>query len=594
MTSSLNGSIPAGIVFAVRRIVNASRNEFRSDSGDFFAFSSPVGCNRLDENLLQRNAQMVRWFAFAACCCTSFAARGADFPIVFEDATEAAGLREPLAGMMGHGGAVGDFDGDGHLDLFVGGFADRSDAEYAPRVKPPHNLLLRNRGNGTFVVVDQPAVQTFARTSGALFADLDNNGTLELFVSNNTRARTRRTEEPQRSAQLQLSQLFRNDNGRLIDVTQASGVCPPELQSLRNVGVFDYDGDGLLDLFLVEDRFRPGTSRSTLFRNEGNLKFRDVTAEAGLPEGVFGLGLAVADLNGDRRPDFFVPHSNRFFLSRGDGTYHEPESLRKFFAWEPLHREDWPCGAAFGDLNGNGLLDLVVSIHCTTARNKVYLNRGLRNGIPVFEDVTEAAGLGDVIPARCPHVEIQDFDNDGKPDIYLSAAWKDESGNIVPLIYRQVGTSAEGIPRFEPPRPIEEGMVYFPAGPSGDFNNDGRLDLFLINWFEENHSRLLINQSNPENHWLRVKPVGKINNRMGIGSLVKVYSAGGLNDSGKLLGTQEVTTGYGYASGQAAIPHFGLGSRERVDVSVSFPNGMSVELRNVEAGQELTVEEPNE
>lgn len=534
-----------------------------------------------------------RLFAFVACCCAALTLRAADFPIVFEDATDSAGLREPLAGLMGHGGATGDYDGDGDLDLFVGGFADRPDAEYAPRAKPPHNLLLRNEGNGTFSVVDQPAVQTYARTSGALFADLDNNGTLELFVSNNARAKSRRTEEPQRSAQLQLSQFFRNDNGTLIDITQASGVCPPELQSVRNVGVFDYDADGLLDLYLVEDKFRPGTSRSTLFRNEGNLKFRDVTAEAKLPEDVFGLGLAVADLNEDRRPDFFVPHSNRFFLSVGDGTYREPESLKKLFSWEPLHGEDWPCGAAFGDLNGDGRIDLVLSIHCTTARNKVYLNRGLRDGVPVFEDVTEAAGLGDIVPARCPHVEIQDFDNDGKPDIYLSAAWKDESGNIVPLIYRQVRISAEGIPRFEPPRPIEEGMVYFPAGPSGDFNNDGRLDLFLINWFEENHSRLLINKSSRENHWLRVKPVGKVNNRMGIGAVVKIYKAGGLNDPQSLIAVQEVTTGYGYASGQAATPHFGLGTHKSVDLVVSFPNEMHVEMRNVKTDRELTIEEQN-
>src|SRR5437667_10306975 len=101
-------------------------------------------------------------------------------PIVFADATAKAGLAEPLAGLMGHGGAWGDFDGDGRIDLFVGGFCDRPNAEYAPSTGPVSSRLFRNKGDGTFERVQQPGVEFFARTSGAVFADLDNNGTLEL------------------------------------------------------------------------------------------------------------------------------------------------------------------------------------------------------------------------------------------------------------------------------------------------------------------------------------------------------------------------------------------------------------------------------
>src|SRR2546427_13115389 len=71
-------------------------------------------------------------------------------PIVFSDATAKAGLAEPLAGLMGHGGAWGDFDGDGRIDLFVGGFCDRPNAEYAPSAGPVSAKLFRNRGDGTF------------------------------------------------------------------------------------------------------------------------------------------------------------------------------------------------------------------------------------------------------------------------------------------------------------------------------------------------------------------------------------------------------------------------------------------------------------
>ncbi len=518
------------------------------------------------------------------------AAFAEEFPIRFIDKTDDAGLRASLAGLMGHGGAVGDFDGDGILDLFVGGFCDRPNAEYAPADGPVPCRLFRGLGANRFFPVDDPALEIFGRTSGALFADLDNDGTLELIVANNTRANSRHTIEPQRAAQLQRSQLLKFRDGAWHDLSDASGICPESLLSARNIGAFDYDGDGRLDLLIVEDRFRPGPARSVLLRNADNLTFRDVTAAAGLPDDVMGLGLAVADLNDDGRPDFFVPFGNRLFLSRGDGTYREAVELADVFRWTPLHGEDWPCGAAFGDLDGDGRLDLVLAIHCTTARNKVFLNRGLHDGVPQFVDVTADSGLADVVPARCPHVEIQDFDNDGRPDIYFSAAWKDDDGNIVPLIYRNVSTP--GSLRFEAPRPVAEPMVYFPAGPSGDFDGDGRLDLFLINWFADNHSRLLHNNSASDNHWLQVRVAGRTFNRMGIGTKIRVYRAGHLGEAGHLLGYQEITIGYGYASGQAAIPHFGLGTVDAVDLHIRLPNGTTLERKHIAADQRLLIEEP--
>ena len=165
--------------------------------------------------------------------------------------------------------------------------------------------MLINDGNGKFRVAEKSETEVFGRTSGAVFADLDNNGTLELFSANNARATTdKRRDEPQRSAQVRGSQLFRNDGGTLIDITKQSGACPESLLSARNIGVWDFDGDGLLDLFVVEDIFvgKGRKPRSALLRNLGNLKFTDVTKEVGLPEDIHGLGLAVADLNDDGRP----------------------------------------------------------------------------------------------------------------------------------------------------------------------------------------------------------------------------------------------------------------------------------------------------
>jgi hypothetical protein len=187
------------------------------------------------------------------------------------------------------------------------------------------------------------------------------------------------------------------------------------------------------------------------------------------------------------------------------------------------------------------------------------------------------------VPARCPHVEIQDFDNDGWPDIYISAGWLSDDGNVTLLIFRNEGMK-DGLPRFVPPQPIKGPMIYYPAGPTGDYDNDGRIDIFTINWFQGNHCRLLHNESG-NNHWLRVRVEGKKMNRMGIGAQVRVSKAG------KLLGFQEVTTGYGYASGQPAECHFGLGNETSVDVEVKLPDGRMLGQRNVNADAILTVKE---
>jgi hypothetical protein len=487
--------------------------------------------------------------------------------IRFTDATREAGLVEPLVGMMGHGGAWGDFDGDGRIDLFVGGFCDRPAKEYAPAAGPVASKLLRNLGNGRFGSADQPAAEFYARTSGAVFADLDNDGDLELYAANNAKAGAGRGDEIQKAAQAKRCVLLRNDGGKLVDVSNESGACPENLLTARNIGIFDYDGDGLLDLFVVEDKFTKNP-RSALLRNKGGLKFEDVTKAAGLPEDLFGLGLAVADLNGDFRPDFFLPHSNRLFLSDGKGGF--AEALRDLFKHAPMDKEDWPCGAVFGDVDRDGDFDLVVTGHHDPAWIRLYLNDG-KGG---FREAVKEWGLTELIPTRAPHVELQDFDNDGWLDLYTSAAWIEE-GKAIPLVYRNV----EG-KRLEPPRPIKGPMVYYPAGPTGDYDGDGRLDIFLINWFGGRGSVLLRNES-PKRNWLQVRVIGRTGNRMGIGTRLR------LGDK-----VSEMTTGYGYASGQPAVCHFGLGSATSVKLTVAFPNGKVATVTNPGVNQFLTVEEP--
>jgi hypothetical protein len=235
----------------------------------------------------------------------------------------------------------------------------------------------------------------------------------------------------------------------------------------------------------------------------------------------------------------------------------------------------------------------------------------MSDGWPRYEEVTAAAGLKP-LPMKGPHVEIQDFDNDGWPDVYVGIV-KFAGGKPYPVIFRNLG--AAGAPQFREDalavndfptaedrqsRDVvpffarlekEQKIVYMAPGPSADFNRDGRLDLFLANWWVNSRSLLLVNET-PSGHWLDVAvqaPPGI--NRMGIGAVARVYERGRLGDAAALVGVREISAGYGYASGQEAIAHFGLGLLEECDLELIFPHGKGrIERRNVKADQRLVLE----
>lgn len=530
-----------------------------------------------------------------------FASRASDF--LFRDAGDDAGLFPQLAGIQGHGAAWGDVDGDGFLDLYVGTFHKEGG-------KP--NLFFRNL-NGKFQPAGQESLRISSRTTGVVFADFDNDGDPDLYVAS----------MPQPAKGLTGCTLFRNDGkGAFTDVSKENGACPAAFGG-RSATVLDFDGDGLLDILAGEDPM-PGyngsaTKSSRLFRNKGALQFEDVSRGAGLPADVPGYGIAAADVNNDGWPDFFLVSSkgNVLFLNDGRGRFREAPDLRDVFAWKDASPDNMVCGVCFGDVNRDGLPDVVIGQHFEApwrapVANRLYLHRGIKDGVPSFEDITEVAGLIP-LPIKAPHVEIQDFDNDGWPDISASVV-KFAGGRPHPVIFKHLGPG-KGLPRFrtdalavndfptEADRSIKRSgdffkkvladhrIIYTAPGPAGDYDNDGRLDFFLPNWWPEAHSLLLRNET-PGGHWLAVRiECAEGINRSGIGAVVKVYPAGQSHDAAALLGCQEISAASGYASGHAAMGHFGLGGEAIIDVEVILPHGKGTVRRNgIKANQRLTLQ----
>jgi len=536
---------------------------------------------------------------------------------VFRDVAEESGLWPAVGGIAGHGAGWGDVDGDGWPDLFVGSFGG------APYGSKPHQFFRNVKGK--FRLDEQKHLRILGRASGAVFADFDNDGDLDLYVTNHA-IDGRPYKIPHFATP---NALFRNEgSGKFTDVSGASGACPGDFPA-RSVAVLDFDGDGLLDLLVGECFFQGGKSRSRLFRNVGGLKFVDVSRAVGLPEKVTGFGVAAADVNGDGWPDIFLAGrygGNRLFLNDGTGRFRELPASHGSFAWQYKDtNEDTPCGVCFGDVNRDGLPDLVIGPQYDRPWNtggvaaRLYLNRGVgADKLPRFEDVTDKVGLVPLF-MKAPHVEIQDFDNDGWPDLYVSVVHF-AAGRPHPVIFKNLGVKA-GLPRFHAdalgvndfPTAAdkkladvtaffdkmvrEQKVVYTASGPTADFDRDGRMDIFLANWWVKLKSPLLRNET-PSGNWLQVTVRGgkRVNrkgvNRMGIGAMVRIYRPGMLGQPAALVGAREISVGYGYGSGQEAVAHFGLGTLKSCDLEVILPHGKGrIERKGVEPNQRLTIGE---
>ena len=467
--------------------------------------------------------------------------------VALEDVTDPFGLVEPLTGMYGHAAAFGDVNGDSYPDLAVGTFTDRPVENYQLRGADgpsPDRLLL---GGDTFTPAGRFSPD-MGRTSGAVFADFDGDGDPDLLLVRND------DEEPPPA------QMFENVDGVLKAVAEPL----PDLFNGRTPAVADYDGDGLLDVYVAEDRY--GEMGGVLLHNEGGFAFTDVTARSGLKD-VHALGATAADLNGDGIADLVT--SENVFLGNGDMSF--TDATPPGFGWEQIGPDDDPAGVAVGDVNNDGRPDILVGQHYRSIVEegarvpiRLFLNRGLEKDRTSFEEVTKEAGL-DALPSLAPHVEFADMDNDGRPDIITSGSAADGD---TPAIFRNLG----GDPvRFEAPAGMGN-LQYWVGAPVADVDHDGRLDVFALEWEPALPSRLYRNVTSG-GHWLEVSvddPLG------GVGTVVEVDGP-----DGSMLGRQEIGVAVGYASGTMPVAHFGLGANDQVAVKINTATGESAVLKDV-------------
>ncbi len=344
----------------------------------------------------------------------------------FQDVTEAAGIAAIAWGRgYGLGIAVGDYDNDGHADLFV------------TRLRT--YALYRNRGDGTFEDVTARAGLAGRRDcpTSAAWADLDNDGDLDLYVCHymtwdpahprlcQTKAGEYFYCDP-RKVEPAADHVFRNDAGRFVDVTAPAGFAEAEGRGLGVVAA-DLDDDGRIDLYVAND----GTA-NYLFHNQGGFRFEDVALEAGAAgsaSGGFqaGMGIACGDLDGDGRPDLMVTNfygeGTTLYQNLGPGLFAD-RSAASGIALATRYLLGF--GIAFVDVNNDGRLDVMMANGHVNDQRPIYryaMPSRLYEGRPGgrFVDVSQQAGPPWEVPRVGRGLAAGDLDNDGRLDAVIIA-----------------------------------------------------------------------------------------------------------------------------------------------------------------------------
>jgi hypothetical protein len=179
------------------------------------------------------------------------------------------------------------------------------------------------------------------------------------------------------------------------------------------------------------------------------------------------------------------------------------------------------------------------------------------------------------------------MDNNGRPDLFLAVVYEDEQGRVQPLVLNNLSQKGGSLKFSEPP--YEKMTGYYAPAPVGDFDRDGRLDIFLASWFENLPNRLYRNVT-PGGNWLnvRVEGNGQDRNTQGIGAVVRIYTSGHASQPQHQLGRRDIAVGAGYASCEEAAAHFGLGDATTCDIEITW-GAKKVQRTKVAANQTVSI-----
>jgi len=537
--------------------------------------------------------------------------------VTYKDVTQEAGItfrhvngasgEKYYIETMGSGACWLDYDADGDIDLYVVNSAGLPGYVPARGAPDPANVLYRNNGDGTFTdVTGTSGTGDRGYGMGCVAGDIDNDGDTDLYVTN-----------------FGPNVMYRNEGGgRFTDITTSSRTGDPRWSA--SAAMADVDGDGALDLyvtnyldFTLENNKlcseRPGLRSychpdeyngvpDSLYRNLGNGVFEETGAAAGIANPIGkGLGVVFTDLDLDGDVDIYVANDktiNFLYANRGNGTF-EDRSILSGTGFSESGAPQAGMGTDAGDVNGDGLMDLIVT-NLDYETNELYINGGNLS----FTDATFARGLGAPNFLRVGFgADFMDHDNDGDRDLLIV------NGHILDDIEKVRDQVTYAQPRSllvndgtglfrEPPTGLGPDFHRPAVGRGlavGDYDNDGDLDIFVVN--SNQRADLLRNDGGNDpaaggGHWLILTLRGTRGNRDGVGARVRVLT----RDGGvELWQTEEARRGSSYLSGNDPRLHFGLGRAVRAEaVEIRWPAGTIQRLENVAADRVMEIVEPGE